>query len=110
MLAVFIFGLFIHRAPRACGWVGLLICPVVYGLLKWVWPAFGLPEMAFLDRMAITFAVALIVLGLMTVVSPLKEPVTLPEQTKIAMHSSGGAKFCGAIVVLATLALYWYFF
>jgi SSS family solute:Na+ symporter len=110
VLAVFIFGLFIHRAPRACGWVGLLISPVVYGLLKWVWPEFDLPEIAFLDRMAITFAAALVVLGLMTVVSPLAQPVTLPEQEKIALQSSGGAKLCGIVVVIATLALYWYFF
>lgn len=110
VLAVFIFGLFIHRAPRACGWVGLLISPVVYGALKWVWPEFDLPEIAFLDRMAITFASILLVLGLMTVVSPLSQPVELPEQTKIAMHSSGGAKLFGLLVVIATLALYWYFF
>jgi SSS family solute:Na+ symporter len=110
VLAVFIFGLFIHRAPRACGWVGLLISPVVYGLLKWVWPEFDLPEIAFLDRMAITFAAARVVLGLMTVVSPLAQPVTLPEQEKIALQSSGGAKLCGIVVVIATLALYWYFF
>jgi solute:Na+ symporter, SSS family len=110
VLAVFIFGLFIHRAPRACGVVGLLISPIVYGLLKWVWPQFDLPEIAFLDRMAITFAVALLVLGTMTVVKPLAQPVVLPEQNKIALVSSGGAKFCGAIVVLVTLSLYWYFF
>jgi solute:Na+ symporter, SSS family len=110
VLAVFIFGLFIHRAPRACGWVGLLMSPLVYGGLKWIWPEFDLPEIAFLDRMAITFASVLIVLGLMTVVMPLPEPVVLPEQSKIAMHSSGGAKALGIVVVIATLALYWYFF
>jgi SSS family solute:Na+ symporter len=60
--------------------------------------------------MAITFAAALVVLGLMTVVSPLAQPVTLPEQEKIALQSSGGAKLCGIVVVIATLALYWYFF
>jgi SSS family solute:Na+ symporter len=110
VLAVFIFGLFIHRAPRACGVMGLLISPAAYGFLKWVGPEWGLPEIAFLDRMAISFATVLIVLGTMTVLRPLPEPVTLPVQTKIALDSSAGAKFWGVVVVIATLALYWVFF
>jgi SSS family solute:Na+ symporter len=105
VLAVFIFGLFVHRAPRSCGVVGLALCPVVYGALK-----IFQPDMAFLNRMAITFGVALFVLAAMTLSNPLREPVTLPVQTKIAMHGSSGAKLWGVVVVLATLGLYWFFF
>ncbi|MEX0610609.1 MAG: hypothetical protein WD229_00700, partial [Pirellulales bacterium] len=104
VLAVFIFGLFLHRAPRASGVVGLLISPVVYGLLYWF-----TPDIAFLNRMAITFAVELVVLGAMTLVSPLAQPVTLPEQSKISLEGSSAAKFWGAIVILLTLTLYWIF-
>jgi solute:Na+ symporter, SSS family len=105
VLAVFIFGLFVHRAPRACGVVGLLICPVVYGALK-----LGMPDMAFLNRMAITFGAALAALAVMTIVKPLPQPVTLPEQTKIEVTGSSGAKFWGVVVVIATLVLYAIFF
>jgi SSS family solute:Na+ symporter len=105
VLAVFIFGLFVHRAPRMCGVVGLLICPIVYGALKW-----GLPDIAFLNRMAITFGAALATLALMTLAKPLAEPVVLPKQIKIDLGSSGGAKIWGAVVVIATLALYAVFF
>ncbi len=105
VLAVFIFGLFVHRAPRACGAVGLLICPIVYLALM-----FGTPNMAFLNRMAITFGGTLAILALMTITSPLAQPVTLPEQNKIALVSSPSAKFWGAIVVIATIVLYGIFF
>jgi SSS family solute:Na+ symporter len=105
VLAVFIFGLFVHRAPRACGAVGLLICPIIYLTLM-----FGTPNMAFLNRMAITFGATLGVLALMTIMSPLAQPVTLPEQNKIALEGSAGAKFWGVVVVIATLALYGIFF
>jgi SSS family solute:Na+ symporter len=105
VLAVFIFGLFVHRAPRACGAVGLLICPIIYLTLM-----FGTPNMAFLNRMAITFGATLGVLALMTIMSPLAQPVTLPEQNKIALEGSTGAKFWGVVVVIATLALYGIFF
>ena len=34
ILAIFVFGLLVHRAPRVCGTVGLLLNPVLYGSLK----------------------------------------------------------------------------
>ena len=105
VLAVFIFGLFVHKAPRACGAVGLLICPIVYGALK-----LALPDMAFLNRMAITFGAALAALALMTIVMPLKEPVTLPKHETLVLTGSSGAKFWGIVVVIATLVLYAMFF
>jgi len=101
ILAVFLFGFFVKQAPRASAVVGLLLSPAVYGGLK-----LALPGLAFLDRIAITFFVVLVVLGLMTLARPLAEPVKLPEQSKIAMTSSGGAKLAGVLVVLATLVLY----
>jgi SSS family solute:Na+ symporter len=104
VLAVFIFGLFFRRAPRICGVLGLLVSPITYGLLY-----FFTPNIAFLNRMAITFGVEIVVLGALTLLSPLREPVTLPEQTKIALVSSPGAKIWGIVVVIATLALYWVF-
>jgi SSS family solute:Na+ symporter len=109
VLAVFLFGLFVSRAPRICGLLGLLISPPVYAFLKWGLPPLGFAEIAFLDRMAITFGADLAVLALLTLIAPLKQPVALPEQSKIDLAHSTGAKFWGVIVVLATLALYWKF-
>ncbi len=44
ILAIFLFGLLVHRAPRSVGAVGLLLNPVLYGLLKWL-----APKVSFLD-------------------------------------------------------------
>jgi len=61
ILAVFVFGMIFKKAPAAAGVTGLILTVPVYGFLQW---QFG--EIAFLNRMAITFAVVLIVMALMT--------------------------------------------
>ncbi len=101
ILAIFIFGLLVHRAPRSVGTVGLLVNPVLYGTLK-----YAKPEIAFLDRMAICFFVVMAILGLMTLIRPLAKPVTLPINEKMDMKSSPGAKAFGVLVVLLTACLY----
>ena len=58
ILSIFLFGVLVHRAPRACGTVGLIINPILYGGLKYF-----APNIAFLNRMAICFFVILAVLG-----------------------------------------------
>jgi SSS family solute:Na+ symporter len=105
VLAIFVFGLLVPRAPRACGAVGLLLTPSLYGGLMLL-----LPGLAFLDRMAIVFASILIVLAIITIVSPLKTPVVLPKTDKIKLERSTGALWGGIAVVIATLALYAVFF
>lgn len=105
VLAIFLFGLLVHRAPRSVGTVGLLLNPVLYGTLKYV-----APQIAFLDRMAICFAIVLAVLAIMTKLNPLDEPVELPTNEAIDLSSSPGAKFWGGVVVVLTLALYVVFF
>ncbi len=115
ILAIFLFGLLVHRAPRHAGTVGLVLNPILYGTLKWAdrIPGFGqtelagkLAQIAFLNRMAICFGIILAVLAVMTVIKPLPEPVVLPTNPKMDMTSSRGAKLAGVGVVILTLALY----
>src|SRR3972149_469589 len=101
ILAIFVFGLLVHRAPRICGTVGLLLNPVLYGTLKW-----AAPGIAFLDRMAICFAVVLTVLAVITLVKPLARPVVLPVNPKMDMTVNTGTKAFGWVVVGLTLTLY----
>jgi len=105
VLAIFLFGLLVHRAPRSVGTVGLLLNPVLYGTLK-----YAAPGIAFLDRMAICFGIVLAVLAIMTKLNPLSEPVKLPVNDSIDLTSSPGAKFWGGVVVVLTLVLYGIFF
>jgi len=101
ILTIFLFGLFVPYTPRICGVVGLVLSPIVYGILM-----FFRGDMAFINRMAVTVGVLVAVLALMTLIAPLKEPIKLPTQEKYDMKTSGGAKIFGLIVVVATVALY----
>jgi SSS family solute:Na+ symporter len=101
ILAIFVFGLLVHRAPRVCGTVGLLLNPVLYGTLKML-----APQIAFLDRMAICFAAVLAVLGVITLLRPMPRPVDLPVNASMDMRVDRGTKVFGGVVVALTLLLY----
>ncbi|WP_221774629.1 sodium:solute symporter family transporter [Pelagicoccus albus] len=113
ILAVFIFGFFSPRTPRYFGAVGIGTNVVAYAAFKWavgpwlvsngMWYS---DSMAFLDRMAVCFFIVLLVGAILTLVSPLRTPVTMPENKEIALETSPIAKFWGIVVVVATIALY----
>jgi SSS family solute:Na+ symporter len=102
ILAVYLFGFLIPRTPRYMGWIGIVLNAFLYGALKW----WIVPEMAFLNRMAICFGVVCATLAIVTIVRPLRTPVVLPQTDLIALESSKSAKIWGAVVVVCTLALY----
>jgi SSS family solute:Na+ symporter len=101
ILAVFLFGFFVKRANRWAGAVGLLVCPVIFGILK-----VAVPSIAFLDRMAIAFVMVLAVLTVMTLLRPRTDEETVVHTPDMELVSSPGAKLAGGLVVLATVALY----
>ena len=101
ILAVFVFGLLARKAPAMCGVVGLVVNPVIYGLLK----VFA-PNLAFLDRMAVCLFVVLAIMTVLTLLKPLETPVVLPTNNRIQLESSKGAKTAGIAVVVITLLLY----
>ncbi|HOW72449.1 MAG TPA: sodium/solute symporter [Phycisphaerae bacterium] len=118
ILAIFLFGVLVHKSPRSCGTVGLLLNPVLYGLIKWAdeIPGFNqtelattLSKMAFLNRMAVCFFVVLAVLTVMRLAAPLAKPVDLPVNTHINLETKGDVKVWGGLVILLTLTLYWVF-
>ncbi len=101
ILSIFLFGVLVSRAPRACGTVGLILNPILYGSLK----VFA-PEIAFLNRMAICFFIILAVLALMTLLKPLPQPVTLPVNEGMDMRTDIRTKIFGGVVIALTLTLY----
>jgi solute:Na+ symporter, SSS family len=115
ILAIFLFGVLVHKAPRSCGTVGLLLNPILYGFLLWAnkIPVFGRTELAanlaglaFLNRMAICFFVILAVLTVMRLAMPMPQPVELPVNKSMNLHSTRDVKVWGILVTLATLSLY----
>ena len=101
ILAVFAFGLLVRKAPPVCGVAGLMTNIVSYGLLK-----AAVPQLQFLNRMAVCFALCLAVMGLLTLLKPLSKPIEFKQNTSISLESSGLAKLAGIAVVVFTLILY----
>jgi SSS family solute:Na+ symporter len=101
ILAVFVFGMIFKKAPPAAGVTGLLLTVPVYGFLQW---QFG--GIAFLNRMAITFGVVLLVMLIITLAKPLSEPKKLPVREEYDMRPTPAVLWLGILVIAATLALY----
>jgi len=78
----------------------LLNVPIYGALLVWA------RNIAFLNRIGITFAAIIVVLAVITAMRPLKVPVTMPEQKGFDMTPAPSLKWLGPLVVAMTLALY----
>ena len=104
IVAVFVFGLVFRRAPALAAMAAMIVGPAIYGLLLW-----QLPEIAFLNHMAITFGALIVLMGIITAVQPLPAPVRFEAVGEIDLTPSRAAKWLGIVVVVLTVALYVYF-
>ncbi|MBU2491628.1 MAG: solute:sodium symporter family transporter [Bacteroidetes bacterium] len=101
VLAAFIFGLIVKKAPPIAGVAALLLNLLIYAALL-IW--FG--EIAFLNRMAISFILVIIVMSIITIINPLDKPKELPIRKDFDMTATTPVKWAGAAVVVITLILY----
>lgn len=101
ILAVFVFGLLVRRAPPVCGIAGLFTNVLAYGTLK-----FAAPGIQFLNRMALCFALCLAVMTVLRLARPLAQPFEFRRHTTIALETSASAKIAGAVVVVLALLFY----
>ncbi len=101
ILSVFVFGMIFKKAPAIAGVTGLLMTVPVYGFLQW---QFG--DIAFLNRMAITFAVILVTMYVITRIRPLEEPKVMPVREDFDMQISRSVKWMGSVVILTTIVFY----
>ncbi|HON00668.1 MAG TPA: hypothetical protein PLM33_10495, partial [Acidobacteriota bacterium] len=71
------------------------------GVLK-----FAVPSLQFLNRMAVTFGLAILVILLLRIMRPLPRNVDFDVRTQMELTTSQGAKTAGLICILLTLLLY----
>jgi SSS family solute:Na+ symporter len=102
ILAVFVFGLINRTAPRWSGMIGLTLNPVLYGAMTY----FSADRIAFLDRMAISFAIVLATMKLLGALKPMPTPVVFRANTSIELESSRTARVWGTLLVVVTVLLY----
>jgi SSS family solute:Na+ symporter len=109
ILAVFVFGLIVRKAPPIAGVIGLLTNIVTYGGMFLMGRYKIGPDIQFLNRMAICFGLCLLVMAIISVLKPMPEPIVFEQKSKLDLRSSNGAKLAGIVVVIITLALYFLF-
>jgi len=101
ILAAFVFGLIFKRTPPAAGVAALLLNVPIYGfLLKY----FG--DIAFLNRMAITFVLLIAIMAVLTIIKPLSQPRVMPEREHFDMKPAPSVIWLGITVIVITLSLY----
>jgi len=109
ILAVFVFGLIVRKAPPIAGVVGLLTNIVSYGGMFLMGRYKIGPEIQFLNRMAICFGLCILVMAIISIVKPMAQPIVFKQQSKLNLSSSRGALIAGVVVVIITLSLYYLF-
>ena len=105
VLAVFLVGLLVRRAPPVAGVVGLLLGPVSFWLLKQL-----VPGVSFVNRASLSFGLVVAAMLGLAWLKPVAKPVDFPANTRINLTSSRSAVVFGVWVVVVTLALYAWFF
>jgi SSS family solute:Na+ symporter len=105
ILAVFLFGILVPKAPKVGATLALLLSPAAYGAFMWIQAAY-LNSGAYLNAAALAFLFSCAVLTVATLTRPLTEPRPLPDPGILDMRASPGAKIAGALIVALTVSLY----
>ncbi|MCX7818154.1 MAG: sodium/solute symporter [Kiritimatiellae bacterium] len=101
VVAVFVAGFLVPHAPPAAGVAGLLAGPLFYGVFqRWA------PNLHFLVQVAVAFQLDLLLIGLITLWAPLREPRMLPERRPLEAHTSPLVFAAGAAVLAAVGGFY----
>jgi len=66
-------------------------------------------DMAFLNRMGVTFVIILIVMAIITRLAPLEKPRAMPVSQNFDMRPSPSVALLGGGIVAVTAGLYWFF-
>ena len=101
IVAVFFFGIFNRRAPLAAAMWGMGLSIPVYGFLNWYFP-----KVAFLNHMAISFIIIIVVMMIITRLHPLSEPVQFEMKNNIDLKPSPYAKKFGFVIIGLTILFY----
>ena len=101
ILAAFVFGFVVKRAPAAAGVAALLVSAPLYGLLQLYFS-----QVAFLNRMAFTFIALILVMALITAARPLESPRIIPVRENFDSRPSVLVVVLGLLVICAVVAFF----
>jgi SSS family solute:Na+ symporter len=126
VVAAFLFGIIIKKAPGAAGVTALVSGPIIYGLFqfspkllnKLVQKAPGVSEWAiydsllkltsihFLIQVCLSFVLVITIMAVITLIKPLAEPRKLPVREDIVIKTSLEAKIAGGLVLIGVAIFY----
>jgi SSS family solute:Na+ symporter len=108
IVATYLVGLVVKRAPPAAGVVGLLASAPIYGLLHYLFGdhAGAVVTVHFLLRMLITFGAVTVIMLVLTVAAPLRVPKTIPVREDLDARPSRLALVLGVLVILGVAAIF----
>ena len=101
VVAAFLFGMVVPKAPAGAGIAALISGPILYGLFQ----KFS-QEMHFLIQVALTFALVLGIMVLITFVRPLNKPKVLPVREGVETKTAPEVKIVGVLVLIAVAIFY----
>ena len=105
VVAFSMYGFFVKRAPAAAAVTGLLLNPIVYGAFYALNATEVLP-IAFLNRIAITFIILVLVMAVITWLRPLEHARQMPINEDFDMTTSPVVRWIGITIILITVGLY----
>jgi SSS family solute:Na+ symporter len=114
VVAAFLFGFLVPRAPGAAGIAGLAGGPLLYGLFQYLTRqgffsgASGAPgfEMHFLVQVLLCFLILSFIMGLITLLKPLSSPRKLPVRPEMEVKTERSVKIAGAAVIALIIMFY----
>jgi len=106
IVAAFVVGFVLPRAPRTAGVVALLVSAPIYGGLHLFCGAGTQHELHYLVRMLLTFVAVALIMWMMTLAAPLPEPRKIPVRADFNAASSPLAMVLGGFVIAAVVAFF----
>ena len=101
VVAAFLFGMVVPKAPGMAGVAALISGPIIYGLFQ----RFS-QDLHFLIQVALSFVLVLAIMGLITLLKPLPEPKVLPVREGVEVKTAPVVKLVGAVVLAAVAVFY----
>ena len=101
VVAAFLFGMVVPKAPGMAGVAALVSGPIIYGLFQ----RFS-HRLHFLIQVALAFVLVLAIMGLITLLKPLPEPKVLPVREGVEVKTAPVVKLVGAAVLAAVAVFY----
>ena len=101
VVAAFLFGMVVPKAPGAAGVAALISGPIIY----WHFQKFS-TTLHFLIQVALAFAIVVAIMGLITFLWPLRSPKVLPVREGVDTRTAPEVKIAAAVVLAAVAVFY----